>query len=61
MNKIIDYKIVSNESTLELSKNVNKFITEGWQPLGGICHRHLTSAYGTKHTELLQAMIFTEK
>jgi len=34
--KIVEYRTILGEDTLELDESVNHFITEGWQPLGGV-------------------------
>ncbi len=36
MGKIIEYIAVDSSSALELTKQVNKLIKEGYEPLGGI-------------------------
>lgn len=49
MKKIIDYKVILEDSALiELEKEVKKLIGVGWQPLGGIC---------VNQSQALQAMV----
>lgn len=38
-NKVLEYKILSNLSFVDLEKTVNGYIDNGWQPTGGICIR----------------------
>ena len=35
---IKEYRIVSESSSYNLSKTVNKYIKKGWEPVGGVCN-----------------------
>ena len=35
--KIIDYTVISAINSMELSEGVNALISDGWEPLGGVC------------------------
>ena len=48
------YKIIEESYTLDLEREVNKAIKQGWKPIGGICS---DTAYGSG-TTMYQAMIF---
>ena len=56
--KIADYMILSETSDSELAKKVREYISEGWEPLGGV-------SYGSSHFSavevFVQAMIKREK
>lgn len=32
-----EYMIIEEDSTVKLQEEVNVYIKEGWQPLGGVC------------------------
>ena len=38
MSKIIDYQIVEYHSGPGIEQEVLKLISDGWQPLGGLCY-----------------------
>ncbi|MFP5436643.1 MAG: hypothetical protein ACLGH8_02565 [Bacteroidia bacterium] len=50
--KIISYQVVESASLRFLQKDVKDFISEGWQPIGGLV---LSNAEGT--TTYCQAMV----
>lgn len=49
--KAVEYKVVSVSDAGSLTKAVNKYMDDGWQPLGGIC-----CDSGEGGIEYLQAM-----
>lgn len=55
MKKIIEYHIVENSNTFQLSKIVNKLIKNGWQPYGGV------SFTGQPEGHYIQAMVKYEE
>ena len=48
------YKIIEETYSVDLEKEVNKAIKQGWTPIGGVCS---DSAYGSGIT-MYQAMLF---
>lgn len=48
MREIIDYKILWNEDTDVITKEINQAIREGWQPYGSLV---------IERTVLIQAMV----
>ena len=45
------YKIFSDRSYMDLSKKVNEYIEEGYEPLGGVCYSDYLNRF-------FQAMIY---
>lgn len=52
MSKIKDYKIVSNNSVEKLVEEVNRLMSEGWQPSGGPSPIQVAGGF-----KLVQAMV----
>lgn len=48
------YKIIEESYSIDLEREVNKAIEQGWMPIGGVCS---DSAYGSR-TIMCQAMLF---
>lgn len=36
--KAKDYRVTSGNGPSDLAERVNRLISEGWSPLGGVCH-----------------------
>lgn len=45
--KIIDYLIINSSNEEKMEKNVQEFIGDGWQPIGGVCVT--IDEYGYEH------------
>lgn len=51
---VMKYRIIEEAYPVDLEREVNKAIEQGWKPIGGVCS---DSAYGSG-TSIYQAMIF---
>ena len=51
------YGILSSESITDLERAVNKYIEDGWTPLGGVSIGFIGKGLITNYTEYCQAMI----
>lgn len=48
------YKIIEELYPVDLEREVNKAIKQGWMPIGGVCS---DTSYGSRRT-ICQAMLF---
>lgn len=61
MKKIIDYKIVTKESSYDAEKEINKLIQEGYQPFGLFYVKSDYTNTGLQFGYNVQAMVKCEK
>ena len=57
MKEIKEYKIAASHSPDELANIVNKMISEGWQPLGGVAILAFALSGNKQQTISNQAMV----
>jgi hypothetical protein len=55
------YQILKSGYCYELEKDVNKLITKGWEPIGGICASMAIGPGGGSYEIYAQAMILEEE
>lgn len=61
MDKAKEYMLLIEIAPMDIVKQVNKLISEGWQPLGGIAvalsAAEITADGHKQHTMCMQAMV----
>jgi len=63
MNNITNYKIISAIGKDQLDEDVNHYISEGWQPIGGVSVLLMNNIYQPERQEyvFIQAIVKINK